>query len=31
VWEEIMSGGTTPSAGMKTMEDTCNSLMAQKV
>jgi multiple sugar transport system substrate-binding protein len=31
VWEQIMTGAITPAQGMKTMQDTCNSLMTQKV
>jgi multiple sugar transport system substrate-binding protein len=31
VWEQILTGATTPAQGMKSMQDTCNSLMAQKV
>ena len=30
-WAQILTGATTPSAGMKTMQDTCNQLMTQKV
>jgi multiple sugar transport system substrate-binding protein len=30
-WEQILSGAVSPAQGMKTMEDTSNSLMAQKV
>ena len=31
VWSQILTGSTTPAAGMKTMQDTCTQLMAQKV
>ena len=31
VWEQILTGAASPAAGMKTMQDTCNHLMAQKV
>jgi multiple sugar transport system substrate-binding protein len=31
VWGQILSGAITPAEGMKTMEDTCNHLMTQKV
>jgi multiple sugar transport system substrate-binding protein len=30
-WEQILTGSTTPAAGMAAMESTCNQLMAQKV
>ena len=30
-WSQILTGATTPAAGMKTMQDTCNQLMTQKV
>ncbi len=30
-WEQILSGGTSPSAGMAQMESRCNQLLAQKV
>jgi ABC-type glycerol-3-phosphate transport system substrate-binding protein len=30
-WSQILTGATSPAAGMKTMQDTCNQLMAQKV
>jgi multiple sugar transport system substrate-binding protein len=30
-WEQILSGSTSPADGMKTMQDTCNQLMKQKV
>jgi hypothetical protein len=30
-WAQILTGATTPAAGMKTMQDTCNQLMTQKV
>jgi multiple sugar transport system substrate-binding protein len=30
-WEQILSGGTSPAAGMKAMQDSCTTLMAQKV
>jgi multiple sugar transport system substrate-binding protein len=31
VWEQILTGAVTPAAGMKSMQDSCNQLMAQKV
>jgi multiple sugar transport system substrate-binding protein len=31
VWEQIICGATPPAKGMKTMQDSCNSLMAQRV
>ena len=31
VWEQIVSGAVTPAAGLKTMQDSCNSLMKQSV
>ena len=30
-WEQILAGGTSPSAGMKSMQDKCNTLMQQQV
>lgn len=30
-WQQILSGATSPAAGMKAMQDQCNALMAQKV
>lgn len=30
-WEQILSGSTSPAKGMATMQNTCNSLMTQKV
>jgi multiple sugar transport system substrate-binding protein len=30
-WAQILTGATSPAAGMKTMQDTCNSLMKQAV
>jgi len=31
VWAQILTGATSPAAGMKTMQNSCNQLMAQKV
>jgi multiple sugar transport system substrate-binding protein len=30
-WEQVLTGATSPAAGMKAMQDTCNSLMSQAV
>jgi ABC-type glycerol-3-phosphate transport system substrate-binding protein len=30
-WQQILSGASTPAAGMKAMQESCNTLMAQKV
>jgi hypothetical protein len=30
-WEQILTGATSPAAGLEAMETTCNQLMAQQV